>query len=97
MVVLFVCVDALHPSQQFFSLVGSFSHLPGLNQYTFKAENKCQQQLKDVGRVPKVECPTHDKKVTGLNPAIDKVLQWHSQNAEKKLSTSKGDDYCIKQ
>ena len=29
----FVCVDALHPSQQFFSHVGTISYLPGLNQY----------------------------------------------------------------
>ena len=27
----FVCVDALHPSHQFFSHVGIFSCLPGLN------------------------------------------------------------------
>ena len=30
---LFVCVDALHPSQQFFSHVRTISCLPGLNQY----------------------------------------------------------------
>ena len=30
---LLVCVDALHPSQQFFSHVGAFSGLPGLNKY----------------------------------------------------------------
>ena len=33
-----VCVDALYPSQQFFSHVGIISHLPGLNQY--QAEDK---------------------------------------------------------
>ena len=31
--VLFVCVDALHPSQHFFSHVGPFSCLLGLNKY----------------------------------------------------------------
>ena len=72
--------------------VNSFSVLLGRFRifHTFKAENKCQQQLKDIDRVPKVECPTHDKKVTGLNPAIDKVLQWHSQNAEKKVTHIEG-------
>ena len=30
---LFGCVDALHPSQSFFSHVGTISCLPGLNQY----------------------------------------------------------------
>ena len=30
---LFVCVDALSPSQQFFSHVGTISCLPGLNWY----------------------------------------------------------------
>ena len=29
----FVCFDALHPSQQFFSHVRMISCLPGLNQY----------------------------------------------------------------
>ena len=29
----FVCFDALHPIQQFFSHVETFSRLPGLNQY----------------------------------------------------------------
>ena len=29
--ILFVCVDALCPSQQFFSHAGMFSCLPGLN------------------------------------------------------------------
>ena len=29
----FVCVDALCPSQQFFSHFGTISRLPGLNQY----------------------------------------------------------------
>ena len=29
----FVCFDALHPSQQSFSMVGIISCLPGLNQY----------------------------------------------------------------
>ena len=28
---LFVCLDSLHPSQQFFSYLGT--SLPGLNQY----------------------------------------------------------------
>ena len=31
--VCFVCVDALRPSQQFFSHVGMFYCIPGLNQY----------------------------------------------------------------
>ena len=30
---IFVCVDAICLSQQFFSHVGLFSFLPGLNQY----------------------------------------------------------------
>ena len=30
---MFVCVDALHPRQQFFSHVRTFSCLPGLNRY----------------------------------------------------------------
>ena len=34
----FVCVDVLHPSQQFFSHVRMISCLPGLNQY--KAADK---------------------------------------------------------
>ena len=29
----FVCVDALYPSKQFFSHVGTFSRFLGLNQY----------------------------------------------------------------
>ena len=33
MYLIFVCFDALHPSQQFFSHVGMISCLPGLNQY----------------------------------------------------------------
>ena len=33
--------------------------------------------------MPKAEGPTHDQEVTGLNPAIGKVLQWRSQKAEK--------------
>ena len=31
--ILFVCFDALQPSQQFFSHVGTINYLPGLNQY----------------------------------------------------------------
>ena len=31
-----VCVDVLCPSQQFFSLVGRFSYLPGLTKYLQK-------------------------------------------------------------
>ena len=42
-----------------------------------------REQSVSVGRVPKVECPTHGQEVTGLNHAIGKVLQWHSQNTEK--------------
>ena len=30
---LFLCFDALHPCQYFFSHVGMFCCLPGLNQY----------------------------------------------------------------
>ena len=30
---MFVCVDALHPSQQFFSHVGMIPCLPGFNKY----------------------------------------------------------------
>ena len=30
---LFVCVDALHPSQQYFSHLGTISCPPGLKQY----------------------------------------------------------------
>ena len=30
---LFVCIEALHPSQQFFSHVGMDPALPGFNQY----------------------------------------------------------------
>ena len=33
MVKLFACVDALHPSPQFYRHVLTFSCLPGLNEY----------------------------------------------------------------
>ena len=41
MTVLFVYVDAFRPSRQFFSQVGTFSSVTGLNQCVAEAEVKC--------------------------------------------------------
>ena len=41
MTVLFVYVDAFRPSRQFFSQVGTFSRVTGLNQCVEEAEVKC--------------------------------------------------------
>ena len=43
---MFVCVDALHPCQQFFSHVGTFSCLPRLKRY--QAEDTLCVMLKDT-------------------------------------------------
>ena len=39
--ILFVCVDALHPSQKYFSHVETISSLPGLNQYSAEDKVHC--------------------------------------------------------
>ena len=40
---LLVCVDASHPSQQFFSNAGTISCLPGFNKYEAE-HNECLAQ-----------------------------------------------------
>ena len=53
---MFVCVDALHPSQQFFSHVGMFSCLHELT--STKGRIKCLAQGHNTVRIVSLELPT---------------------------------------
>ena len=80
--ILFLCFDALYPSQQFFSNVGMISCLPGLNQYLVSCSST--QQRDSTGGESRTS-----------NPSIPSLTLYHSTQVKESNDSRRRDSDLI--